>query len=428
MKNKISKIFDDLFPLPRSIMGKGYSDSLDYLKKFIPFKIYKFKTGTKIYDWKIPKEWQIKKAFIEFNGKKILDYKNNNLHVVNYSSPINKKINLKDLKKRIFFLKDQPTAIPYVTSYYKKNWGFCIKYSKYRKLKKGIYKTVIDSKFINGYLKIGLANLKGKSNKIFLISSYLCHPSMANNELSGPLTMLILYNKIKQWKKRNLNYYFLINPETIGSIAFLNKFHKTLNKRLHSGIVLTCLGGPKKLISYKYSKEKNSTLDGIFQYFNRIKKVKVREFDPTDGSDERQYSSGKFSFPIGQVSRTIYDQYKEYHTSKDNKKFMNINQIISSANEIEKYLKLNDKIKRIHRFQPFCELQLGKRNLYPNINFKGYNKKEFSKSDLIKTINILTYADGKHTLFDIANKLNLNLKNVEKTANILIRKKLIYLK
>lgn len=429
-KKIINKIFDNLFPIPRSITGQGYKNSLNYLKKFIPLKLYNYRSGKKIFDWTIPKEWIIKDAYIKYKNKRIVDFKENNLHIVNYSHKIDKTISLKSLKKNIFYIKKSPNLIPYVTSYYKKTWGFCLSYNQFKSLKKGKYKVKIDTKFINGNVINGLAVLKGKSNKICLISSYLCHPSMANNELSGPLGLLILYNKIKKWKNRNLTYYFLINPETIGSISFLGQFKKILSKKLYSGLVLTCLGGPKKKISYKLSRSGNSPLDKVMCYFNRKKIINIRNFDPLDGSDERQYCSGEFNLPVGQIARTIYGTYKQYHTSGDNKKFMNINNVIKSANIIEKILVKNDQAKMIYRYQPNCELQLGKRNLYPNLNFaSSKNLKNQTNSKNFKIMmTILSYADGKHNIYDIESLTEFKLEEIDKVLSFLIKKKLIYLK
>jgi aminopeptidase-like protein len=430
-KKKINKIFDYLFPMCRSISGKGYRDSMEYIKRFIPLKIYKFKSGKKVFDWEIPKEWNITEGYIKFKNKKILDFRENNLHVVNYSAPINKTIDLIDLKKNIFYIKKYPKLIPYVTSYYKKKWGFCLSYEKYKKLKKGKYDIQINSFFKEGYIQNGLTILKGKSKKICLISSYLCHPSMANNELSGPLTLLLIYNKIKKWKNRNLTYYFLINPETIGAVAFLSKYEKKLKKNLHSGIVLTCLGGPKKKLSYKLSRSNSSPLDKIMNHYNNRGMIEIRKFDPADGSDERQYCSGKMNLPVGQISRTVYGTYKEYHTSGDNKKFMNINKIIQSSKIIEKLLQDNDNTKMIHRFEENCELQLGKRNLYPNLSFAhslNNNEMNLNAEEFKIMINILSYADGKHNIFDIEKITKSKVSKIEKIINFLIKKKLIYLK
>ena len=198
----------DLFPICRSITGPGLRKTLKYIQNIIPeLKIESIPTGTKAFDWVVPDEWTIRDAFIkDDSGKKIVDFKKNNLHVVSYSCPINQIITLDKLQRHLYSINKYPKLIPYVTSYYQKNWGFCLKHEIRKKLKKGNYKVVIKSKFTKGYIRNGLAKLKGDGNKIVLLSSYLCHPSMANNELSGPLVILGLFEKIKKWKRRNFNY------------------------------------------------------------------------------------------------------------------------------------------------------------------------------------------------------------------------------
>ena len=429
---KYNKIFDELFPICRSITGKGYRDSVKILSRFIDFKIYKFKSGKKVYDWEIPKEWSIKNAYIlNKNKQKILDFKKNNLHVVNYSHAISKNITKKKLFRKFHSIKKYPNLIPYVTSYYKKNWGFCLKHKDLKKFKEDSYFVKIDSSFSIGNVEYGLKILKGTSKKIILLSSYMCHPSMANNELSGPLVLLGLYEKIKKMKNRKYTYYFLINPETIGSICFINKNEKILKKNLLAGLVLTCLGGPRKNLSYKMSRKGNSRFDKIFNYLAKFdKSFEIRNFDPTEGSDERQYCSGKLNLPVGQIARTVYGRYKEYHTSGDNKNFMKISSIKNSVEKIFKVIKLNEDLKKIERTSEKCEIQLGKRNLYPNLaSFKtrkqSNDKKIDNRKQLITIQNILSYADGNHFLIDISTKLNIKLRYVEKINRILIKKKLI---
>lgn len=427
-----NKIFDELFPICRSITGTGYRESIKILSKFINFKIYKFKSGSKIYDWKVPMEWTIRDAYILDNKKKkILDFKKNNLHIVNYSHPIERTFTKKMLLKNIHTIKKYPKLIPYVTSYYKKNWGFCMKYEQFKKLKSNSYFVKIDSSLSPGNVEYGLKILKGSSKKIVLISSYLCHPSMANNELSGPLVLLGLYEKIKKIKNRKFTYYFLINPETIGSICFINKNEKILKENLIGGLVLTCLGGPKKNLTYKQSRGGVSRFDRIFNYLaNFDTGYEVRNFDPTEGSDERQYCSGKLNLPVGQVARTVYSQYKEYHTSGDNKNFMKISNINKSVNKIFKVIKLNENLKLMERRVSKCEIQLGKRNLYPNLaSFKTKaqsNDKKIDNRNQLKIIqNILSYADGHHFLIDISSKLNIKLEHVKKVYKILIKNKIM---
>jgi aminopeptidase-like protein len=441
---KINIIFDKLFPISRSITGIGYRKSLNILSKYIRFKKLNYPTGKKVFDWVVPEEWVIKDAYIKkinepnklskdkgvVSGEKIIDFKINNLHVVNYSAPVNRTMHLDALNKHLHSIKKYPKIIPYVTSYYKKNFGFCIQHSEREKLKNSNYKVVINSKFINGKVVNGLAKLKGRTNKIILISSYLCHPSMANNELSGPLVLLGLYEKIKKWNNRQYNYHFLINPETIGSICHIHTYKEIYKKDLDSGLVLTCLGGPQNKLSYKKSRIGNSGLDKLFINLSKSKKVFLREFDPTNGSDERQYCSSELNLPVGQVARTIYGQYYQYHTSADNKKFMKISQLVRSIDEIEKILKCYDDLIPLKRFMPYCEIQLGKRNLYPNIN--SYETKKKSSDNLndfkeqLKIIQyILSYADGKNNIIDIANVSGIDIFKIKKILNICIEQKII---
>ena len=228
----ISKIFDDLFYLNRSIMGDDYRKSLKILDKFFNFKFYKFPSGKKIFDWVVPKEWSVKEAFILTpKKKKICDFHQNNLHLMNYSTNYKGKLNLKDLKKILNSDTKIPNAIPYTTSYYNKKFGFNISHNQKKRLKEGVYDVRINTNFKNGNIVLGEKTLKGRVQKDFLLSSYLCHPSMANNELSGPLVLLGLFEKIKKWKIRNYNYKFLINPETIGSLCYLYKNKNSIKKK-----------------------------------------------------------------------------------------------------------------------------------------------------------------------------------------------------
>ena len=235
----------DLFPLCRSITGKGAAKTLQYFKKINPeFKILNFKSGKKVFDWRVPQEWNIKNSYIEHeSGKRFAEFTKSNLHVVGYSTPINRRMKRNELLRHIYSQKDQPNAIPYVTSYYKKRWGFCLSDNEKKKLPKGIFKAFIDSSFKKGNLKIGHALLKGKSKKEIFFSSYICHPSMANNELSGPvlLNAIIQYLK-KNIKKRNFTYRFVLLPETIGSIAYLSKYKDIMKKNIICGYNLTCVG------------------------------------------------------------------------------------------------------------------------------------------------------------------------------------------
>ena len=232
------KLAKELWPINRSLTGEGVEKTLSIIKKNLPIKILNFKSGSKAFDWKIPKVWEIKNGWLKNEkNEKILDFKKNNLHVVGYSKYVNKDLTLKKLKKRIHYLKNKPNAIPYVTSYYEKNWGFCMQYNKFKKLKKGIYRAFIDSKFKKGNLKIGELVIKGKSKKEILFSTYLCHPSMANNEISG----IVVATNLAKWlmkQKFKETYRILFLPEPIGSIAYLSKKKDVLIKKTIAGYVL----------------------------------------------------------------------------------------------------------------------------------------------------------------------------------------------
>lgn len=413
-----SKIFDILFPINRSILGEGYKKSLKILCDYIDFKIHKFPSGKKVFDWVVPKDWIIKDGYILTpENKKICEFKKNNLHVMGYSQNINKILKLKDLNKILNSSKKLPTAIPYTTSYYKKNYGFNISYKKKKNLKPGLYRAFINSYFKNGNLLIGEKILKGDTNKDFLISSYLCHPSMANNELSGPLVLLGLYEKIRLWKKRRLNYRFVLNPETIGSICYLHKYKTQIKKKLTGGLVLTCLGGSKKKLSFKRTRDDNSEINKFFEYFEEKKLCEVRDYTPLTGSDERQFCSPGFNLPVGQISRTVYLDYKQYHTSLDNKKFMNINNIKKSVEKIETMLKKFDDLNgEILRRKKYSEIFLQKYDLY----------KDKRNNDLTKVIiYLLGHSDKGTRIIDIIKKYKLDFQTTLKAVEILKKHSLI---
>ena len=307
-----------LFPINRSLTGPGNRKTLRLIKKVVKkIKIKSFKSGQKVYDWTVPLEWSISDAFIITpDNKKICDFKKNNLHVIGYSKAVNKKIDLDTLKKNLHFTKKIKSAIPYVTSYYKKRWGFCISYNQFLKLKKGIYKVFIKSRFKKGKLNYGEELLKGKSSREVLISTYICHPSMANNEISGPTLSSYLY-KWLSLKKRKYTYRFIFIPETIGSIAYIKKNHKKLKKNTFAGYNLTCIGDERSY-SYIPSKYKNSVSDKVYFKAIKLKKIRSKIYNwRKRGSDERQFCSPGVDLPIGTIMRSKFGDYKEYHTSDD---------------------------------------------------------------------------------------------------------------
>jgi hypothetical protein len=377
--NEGLKIYDlckKLWPITRSIAGPGNLKTLKILKEINSnLKIKYYKSGKKIFDWKVPNEWIIKNAFIrDEKNRKILDYKSNNLHIVNYSAPIKKKILLKDLKKKIYFLKKLPRAIPYVTSYYKKDWGFCMSFNQFKELKDKKYKIQIESYFKRGKMHFGEIFIRGKSKKEILISTYICHPSMANNELSGPCLSIFL-SKWIQKKKRRYSYRFLFLTETIGAISYIYQNKIKLKKNIISGLVVTCVGDNNSY-SFLASRKGNGILDKIILEELKKNKIKYKKYDWLQrGSDERQYCWPNLDLSVSSLMRSKYHTFKEYHTSLDNL------QMVSSLG-FNKSLKIYKKIILNLETQYFpisttlCEPMMSKFGLYPELgNFYKQKKK-----------------------------------------------------
>ncbi len=421
MKNTIIRYFDRLFPLNRSLTGKDYQKSLDILKEIIPLKIINFKSGSKVFDWKIPLEWNVRDAYIlDKNKKKIIDFRKNNLHLMGYSEKVSKKIKLNELKKNLHFIKEIPNAIPYVTSYYKKRWGFCLSYNQYKTLKDQKYEIKIDSELKKGKLSIGECLIKGKSKKEILITSYLCHPSMANNELSGPLTLAFLYNSLKK-KKLKYSIRFLIAPETIGTIAYLSKFKDQVKKNVICGYVLSSCG-LNKIPHYKKSKNGNRICDIAMERVLSKKNYKILEYNPI-GSDETRYGTIGIDMPVGAFLRSDFDKYKEYHTSLDNKKIINFDKIVENIriliSVIDYINKSNFYISKVKDCEPF----LTKHNIYPTISkFNSLNK---AKKVISAIMWIITNSDGKTSNMEISKKSGIKLNFIDSTIKMLERKKIL---
>ena len=395
----LEQVFDDLWPICRSLTGDGVRQSLDIIEKWMPLQRTSVPSGSQVYDWTVPKEWNIRDAYILTpSGEKIAQFKENNLHVLNYSIPVNKKMNFNELVEHIYTLKNQPDAIPYVTSYYKEKWGFCISENQLQSLpKEGEYQVFIDSTLADGELIYAEGVLKGSSKKEVLISTYICHPSMANNELSGPLAALFLYRRLAQIPNRRLTYRFLFAPETIGVIAFLKKKGADLKRDMEAGYVLTCCGDRGEL-TFKESKQVTSKADEMAKHIltSAGKDFTVVPF-AVGGSDERQYCSPGFNLPVGSLMRTPYQKYKEYHTSLDNKDFLSFAHLQETIDCYEMICKGLDMNVAYKGTVQFCEPQLGKRGLYPDSA-----QPEDSRVLLHRLLHLLSYSDGDTDLLQIA--------------------------
>ena len=407
----------DLFPICRSLTGEGNRKTIKYIQMNInkSFKLKRVRSNSKFFDWKTPPEWKVEEAYIEdYRGNKICDFKKNNLHLLNYSIPVNKKISFRELKKHIFYLKNKPDAIPYVTSYYKKNWGFCMSYNKFKKIdKKEKFKVVIKSDHFNGFLDYTEMLIKGQSSKEILIVSYICHPSLANNELSGPLLVMALS---KILKKSKYSVRLVLLPETIGAITYISKNFKELKDKLIAGFNLSCVGdaGPFTLIS---SLDGNTYADKISRrVLKRYKRFKELSFLKR-GSNERQFGCQNLKLPFVTLCRTRFGDFKEYHTSDDNLSFINNTNLLKSLDAV---VNIIDEIQKNKIFQKsiFCEPFLTKHNLFNN-------SRETINLSNQKILDICAIADRNYDLVEIAKKIKTSKNRVQALVNILSKKKIL---
>jgi len=416
----------NLFNLNRSITGKDTKKTLKLIKKKLPnLKLKFYSSGEKVFDWKVPNEWNIKDAYIiDKNGKKIVNFKSNNLHIVGYSKPINIILKKKDLLKKLYSLPKKPNAIPYVTSYYKKDWGFSITDLNKKKIIKDYneddnFLIKIDSKFNDkGKLHYGELLIKGKSKKEILISTYICHPSMANNELSGPILSMSLIKYLSK-TKNNKSYRFIFIPETIGSIAYLSKNLTKLKKNIEGGFNLTCVGD-ERMYSCILSKYNNSPSDYALLNAFKINKIKFKKYPFTmNGSDERQYNSPNIDLPITSFFRSKFGTYPEYHTSLDNFELVTLKGITQSFIVMKNAIKFLEK-NIFPKSQIFCEPFMSKRGLYPTTS------KRLTSGITKKIMNFIQYSDGKNSIADISRIIKTNKKNTIKIYQILKKNKIIY--
>ncbi len=426
---KLRKYFNisknKLFPMSRSITGNGLRETLNIIRREFPsMKIKFYKSGSKVFDWRIPPEWNIHDAYVvDKNNNKIIDFKKNNLHVVSYSKPVNKFISTNELLNKLYISKKRPNAIPYVTSYYKRDWGFCTSLKHKNKIKKMYdpkdkFRVVIKSNFKKkGNLNIGELIIKGKCKKEIIISTYICHPSMANNELSGPTVSMGLINNFqKKISRYTLRFVFL--PETIGSITYLHHNLNTLKKNTIAGFNLTCIGDEKNF-QFMETKYGNSISDKALKEAYKVLKINPKMISFLEnGSDERQYNSPGIDLPVASIFKTKYGNYVEYHTSDDNFDFVTFKGLKDGYKIAKKAIDIiNTKIIPMTNYM--CEPQMGKRNLYPHISTGA-------KLDSQKNImNFLQFCDGRNDLEDIAKKIKININLTKKIHKKLLEHRLI---
>ena len=417
-------IATELFPICRSITGNGVRQTLKVLKREVPeLTINEVPSGTQVFDWTVPKEWNIKDAYVkDKNGNKIIDFNETNLHVMGYSTPIHKSVSLDELLEIIYTEPNQPDVIPYVTSYYKERYGFCISENQKQEMLKTYkendsFEIFIDSTLENGYLTYGelvIPATNKQNDKEILISTYICHPSLANNELSGPCVSIALAKWVKSLPERKYSYRFVFTPETIGSITYLSKNYKELQKKVIAGFNLTCVGDDRTY-SYLKSAYGNTLADKVLQNVLHFHYPDYKTYPFLQaGSDERRYCAPGIDLPVCCFCRSLYGMYPEYHTSADNLSLISPTGLQGSIDVMEKCiiaLEQNEKYK----MTCLCEPQLGKRDMYPTVSRKG------QYDEIFKLVNMISYFDGKNDFIDVSNIIGVpveemieNLKKLQK--------------
>lgn len=391
----------DLFPIARSLTGPGVRETLAYFQKLVPgLRVHSVPSGTKAFDWTVPLEWTIRDAFIANEaGDRVVDFRESNLHVVGYSQPVEGWYSRQELDSHLYSLPDMPTAIPYVTSYYAPRWGFCVSQEHRQRLGDERYFVKIDSDLKDGMLNYGEIVLEGQSKSEVLLSTYVCHPSLANNELSGPVVTAALARWLASLPTRRLTYRIIFIPETIGSIVYLSRHLEHLKRNVVAGFVLTCVGDDRTY-SFLPSRDGNTLADRAARQAFRDLGISPVTYSFLDrGSDERQYCSPGVDLPVCSIMRSKYHTYPEYHTSLDDLDLISQAGLAGALNVYRRTLQLLEANRVLVAVTP-CEPQLGKRGLYPTTSTK-------TSGEQVRTMmNLLAFADGRSDLLQIAEKID----------------------
>jgi aminopeptidase-like protein len=398
----------ELYPICRSITGAGTRATLDAISRFVPLARTEVPTGTKVFDWEIPREWNIREAWIaNAAGERIVDFGRHNLHVVNYSQPVRARMTLAELRPHLHSLPDHPQWIPYRTSYYRDSWGFCLAHEQLQALADGTYDVCIDSTLAPGSLSIGEAVLPGESSDEILVWTHVCHPSLCNDNLSAIAVAAQLARSISE-RSRALTYRFVFAPTTIGSIAWL-ALNESKVARIRHGLVLASLGDRGAFV-YKRSRRGDAQVDRAVEYvLEREGTGQVEDFSPY-GYDERQFCSPGFDLPVGRLTRTPNGRYPEYHTSADNLEFITPQSLAASLQTCETICAVLEGNRRYRNLAPKCEPRLGPRGLYSNVT--GRNPSEFEHALLW----VLNQSDGEHDLLSIARRSRIGFDAIRGAA------------
>jgi aminopeptidase-like protein len=407
---EIHQLISQLYPICRSITGDGVRETLHMLQQFIPLELHEVPTGTPVFDWIVPKEWNIHDAYVlNPQGKKVIDFQKSNLHILNYSIPIDRQMPLSELKEHLFSMPDRPDWVPYRTSYYQENWGFCLSHHELEQLEDGEYQVYINSSLAAGSLTYGEYYIQGETSEEILFSCHVCHPSLCNDNLSGIGLATFLAKQITA-KPHRYSYRFLFVPGTIGSITWLSlNQHKV--ERIKHGLVISGVGDAGKS-TYKKSRRGDAEIDRAVTHILKHsgQEYAIEDFSPY-GYDERQYCSPGFNLAVGSLTRTPFNCYPEYHTSADNLDFIHPTNL---ADSLEKYLAVINILENNHTYlntNPYCEPQLGKRGLYGN-----FGGKKSTKTREMAMLWVMNLADGKYSLLEIADRANLPFSVIQEAA------------
>jgi aminopeptidase-like protein len=402
----------ELFPICRSITGQGIRQTLKIIGKRIPIQIHEVPSGTAVFDWTVPKEWNIQDAYVKGpDGKRIVDFHKSNLHVLNYSVPIRVKMPLSELKAHLFTIPKHPDWIPYRTSYYKEDWGFCLAHNQMLALENGEYEVCIDSTLANGNLTYGECLIPGRSTEEVLISCHACHPSLANDNLSG-LTVATQLAKLLSERDLRYSYRFLFIPGTIGAITWLAQ-NQDAAARIRHGLVLTGVGDNGHF-HYKKSRQGDAEIDRAAAHVLKHSTdfAEILEFSPY-GYDERQYCSPGFNLAVGCLMRSVWGSFPEYHTSADNLEFIHPQKLGEAFTICAAILDVLENNRSYRNLNPFCEPQLGKRDLYRSTGGESIG------SEINARLWVLNLSDGEHSLLDIAIRAGLPFAAIQDAANLL---------
>ena len=414
LSQEMYQIISKLYPLCRSITGNGVRHTLNIIQEHIPLTVHEIPSGTQVFDWIVPKEWNIRDAYIK-NSKdeKIIDFQQLNLHVVNYSIPIQNVLSLKELKEHLFTLPDHPDWIPYRTSYYTENWGFCLSHKQFLELQDGEYEVCIDASLADGHLTYGEYYLPGEQSDEILLSCHICHPSLCNDNLSGIALVTFLAKYLSSLTLR-YSYRFLFIPGAIGSITWLC-INESRVSHIKHGFTVAGVGNAGN-VTYKKSRRGDAEIDKAFSHVLKHcgSNFALLDFSPY-GYDERQFCSPAFNLPIGCVMRTPHGQYPEYHTSADNLGFVQPQSLADSFAQCLAVLHVLENNRAYLNQNPKCEPQLGRRGLYKRMG--GHTNAQVNELAMLWVLN---FSDGSHTLLDIAERAGLEFGIMHKAADALL--------